>query len=655
MKKSIKILIVFITTLVMITIVNINASVGYTYDHRGDPIYSTAGFTINQTPFLANDLQIPFNEFGSPEDFYVYTDENNETVIYIVDSSSNKLFVLDSNLKLTNSISEFKLNVNNFSDDVLREIKSGGNYVVLRDQILSIPQSMEDVNLVPGSTDEVEIIYNVRESDQEYIVKWVSENEEIATVDEKEENFFIVAKALGTTNIVGSLYSVNDEENALEKVTIKVRVTETPEPAEVGEKNHGFSLSELRAKGTINLKLKGVSGVYRNLTARTNEDFIYLCDSGNNQVVVIDSKTYEIVKFITTPKGISFEKFIFSPKEVVTDRAGRMYVIADNVYEGIMQFSREGEFNRYTGVNYITLSPWDAFWRNFSTEEQLSKQKSIINTSFTSMAVDKEGFIYTTTTALKNDSGLITDDNNMVKRINPTGEDVLRRNGYQPPKGDVQYVLGTTDSTINGPSTFGGITVNDIGVYTILDSKMGRLYTYDFEGNLLYISGEGFYIKSAQKPSEFDVLTNPVAVRYFGEDILVLDKNNKALILFEPTDIARLINKAVEFEYYGDKMSAANIWVEVIKQNANYEYAYIGIGRMYLENKDYATAMKYFKYGRDRALYSRAFKMKRDATIRKYFTPVVLTIFVCGTGLYILKKVKHRNDPKVEDTGMGDE
>jgi hypothetical protein len=384
-----------------------------------------------------------------------------------------------------------------------------------------------------------------------------------------------------------------------------------------------------------------VVGVYRSVIEKTGEDYIYLCDKGNNQIVVVDALTYEVVKFVTVPDDISFQGVTFAPKDIITDVTGRMYVIADNIFEGIIQFSVDGIFNRFTGVNYVTLSAWEIFWRNISTESQLSKQSSIINTSFTSMCTNSSGFIYSTSFAITNEDGIVTNDNSMIKLINTSGKDVIRRNGYQAPKGDVIYIRSSTAAAVRGPSKLTGITVNDYGVYTVVDSKMGKLFTYDYEGNLLYISGEPLYL-AAERGAQIDTLSNPVAITYHGDDILVLDKNSKAILVYENTDIGALINEAVQFEYVGDNDQAALKWMEVVKQNSNYEYAYIGIGKMYNKQKDYEKAMEYFKIGADRDAYSRAFKLYRDARIRKSFPYITagLLAIVAGMIAYGIYKKK---------------
>lgn len=668
MKKYVKLLIVLLTVLLIPMGFHVQASTGYTYDHTGQPIYSTIGLTVNQAPYIASSLGIANIDFTSPEDLFVYRDENDQITMYIADSASNKIFILNESFQLQETLSKFRVDVTRFSDDVLRAIKSQKSYVIARDKLFTIPQTMEYTYLVHNVDvqETLAITYEITNAvDFEYTIEWESNHEDIATVEwvgeAGEEIETIVTHGVGIATVTGTLYKEADPNNPESEresmATVSIRVTVTDEPlAEIPviEKNHDFSLVELKALGTFNLYLNSVTCVYRAVNPNTGEDYIYLADKGNNQVVVIDSVTHEVVQFVTTPDDVAFADKSFVPTKVITDGAGRMYIIADNVYEGIMQFSREGIFNRFTGVNYVSLTPWEIFWRNFSTEAQLAKQSSIINTSFTSMSVDKNSFIYTTSFAITNSDGLITDDNSMIKKINPSGKDVLRRNGYQPPKGDVVYVRGGTLAAVRNPSKFVGITVNDYGVYTVVDSKMGRLFTYDNDGKLLYISGDSLYL-GAQKGTQITSLSNPVAIRYHGENILVLDKNNKAILVFEPTDIGAKINQAVNLEYIGDMVQAADIWEDVVRQNANYEYGYIGIGKKYLKQGEYQLAMEYFEIGADRALYSKAFKLYRDRIIRQYFSPVMITLFALIAARVTYRVINRKKFRKDEETGIGDE
>ncbi|MBO7086430.1 MAG: hypothetical protein J6W25_04875 [Bacilli bacterium] len=422
-----------------------------------------------------------------------------------------------------------------------------------------------------------------------------------------------------------------------------------------------MSLNAIRNAGTYTIGLANPKSAYRSVITKfadeslDNRDFLYICDYDNNQVLCIDSQTLEIKIVITNPNEyenvLVFDAQVFQPQKVVTDNAGRIYVIANSVFEGILQFDADGIYKRFTGVNNVTLTAWDIFWLSVSTEAQYESRKSYINTTFTSMAVDVTGtFIYSTASPITNSNGSVN-STAMIKKLNPAGKDVLRRNGYAPPQGDLTYVADTANGAeiAVGPSSFNAIAVNEYGMYTVVDSKRNRLFTYDNEGHLLYISGEsGKYT---------NVLDAPVAIQYYGDDIIVLDKNTKELKVFVSTEIGGYINKAVELEYKGDIDSAAEYWKKVIKFNANYEYAYVGVGKKYLKDKEYKTAMQYFKNGSNKLQYSEAYKLYRNNIIKKYAPPVLYVIVGLVIVLVVFKIVRKKlgkNKPK-EELNMGED
>ncbi|MFA5542966.1 MAG: hypothetical protein WC008_00775 [Bacilli bacterium] len=664
MKRNFKFLIILLATLIVTAGVNVKASSGYTYNHRGEPIYSTTGFTINQLPYLAQDLGIDNKDFRTPEDMFIYEDDNNQKVIYLIDSTSNKLFVFNESFQLLETKVSFHVDVDNFTDDELDKMKSSGSYVIAKDTILTIPANQTKVNIANGASQVID--YELADLDFTYELDWESNDTDIVTLTDKDDVLTLNAVGVGVTTVKGTLTQIEEvvevdelgnETTVFERtVLVEVNIEVSTDPEEVlvpAAKNNSFSINELRGIGSFDLYLNGVVGVYRAKNPNTGEDYIYLSDKNNNQVVILDSITYEVVQVVTKPTNATFESRAFSPKELITDGAGRLYIIADNVNEGIMQFSKEGSFHRFVGVNYVTLSPWDIFWRNLATDEQLAKQSTLINTSFTALAVDNRGFIYAASYALRDDDGLVTNDNAMIKKLNTVGDDGLRRNGYQPPKGDVVYVQGGTETLVRGPSKFAAITVNDYGMYTILDKKMGKLFTYDNEGRLLYISGDAMYIEQ-ESGKQINTLANPVSVNYLNDNIVVLDKKSSAIIVYEPTDIGALINEAAKLEFVGDKKTAATIWERVVKLNANYEYGYVGIGQMYMDERDYKTAMFYFERGANRDLYSKAYKLHRDAQIREYFGPVaIVAITLIGARIAYNVFIKKKHKIKDED-GFGD-
>jgi tetratricopeptide (TPR) repeat protein len=235
----------------------------------------------------------------------------------------------------------------------------------------------------------------------------------------------------------------------------------------------------------------------------------------------------------------------------------------------------------------------------------------------------------------------------MIKRINPSGKDVLTRNGYSVPKGDLVYIRTGGTVAERGPSRFSAVTVNDYGVYTLADEKSGRLFSYDDEGNLLYISGG--------RGNELTNLNTPVAIRYQGENIIALDRENQSVIRFEPTDIAISINKAVRYHYIGNLIASSEEWKNVVAQNPNYEYAYVGIGKSLLNEGRYVEAMSYFQTGFSVSYYSKAYKLYRDEQVNKYFTAVMSVVLIGAGGLIGYKIYRNIRYKKHDSEEVGDE
>ena len=631
-KNVIKICAFVLSIFLCVFMLSLNVdAIGYTYDHKGKVIYSTDGFTVNQTPYIYSNLGLAeISDLANPKDLLVYRDsrKDNDTTVYLLDGGSkgtdsarpSTLYQLDENLKLKEDgrISYFYFNPQRTNDD--------GTYAFSNENLMAIKNAAftYDGDKVKNITAEL-----------------------MVPVDGKDEHTGL--------DIIKS--TPDEEDNNMSANTV------------------GFgSIADIRQYTKVKMYMTGATALCRlyktNSTPYT--DYMYITDLTSNQVLVIDMdsydqelKTYEVVQVVTAPLE-ELGTTTFKPKKVTVDAAGRIYVICDNIYDGIMEFSVDGTFDRYIGTNYVTLSAWKIFWRNFKTESQLAQEKTIINTSFTSMTY-KNNMIYTTSYALYNESGVLTNDNVMIKKINPSGTDVLRRNGYTKPKGDNTYFKSNDTNGTYGPSKLDAITVNDYGAYTVVDSARGRLFTYDNEGNLLYISGTGGS-GDISTNTQIDKITSPVAVQYLGENVLVLDSRRQAIIIFEPTEIAKVINKAVECEYEGRSdgeyledgtyiPGAYDYWKQVILLNANYEYAYVGIGKHYMNLKEYKTALENFKLGYDRLYYGKAYKQYRDSIIKKNFAWVAITLFVLIVGLAIFKRVRKKKlgIKDEEMTGIGDE
>jgi DNA-binding beta-propeller fold protein YncE len=369
------------------------------------------------------------------------------------------------------------------------------------------------------------------------------------------------------------------------------------------------------------------------------DGYIYVADTENRRVIALDGDT--VVRVISNPQSEMLEdNFDFVPLKVTVDFAGRVFVIARNMFQGIMTFNQEGEFVGFYGTINVTITLWQRFWRAISTQEQRARQQLFIPTEFTGLDVDPAGFVYA--------SNVDRDGEQAVRRLNPNGEDVLRRGENDNVGGDLLQ-FPASDSAFAGPSNIIDVTYRGKGMYSLLDSRRGRIFTYDHEGNLLYIFGG-----MGQQAGTF---RQPTAIAAQETRILALDAIRNELITFEQTQYGSLINQAIALRYDGDETQAVEKWREVLILNENFELANAGIGKAYLTAGDNETAMYYLELGMDRVHYSIAFRRWRNDFLKDNIG-WMLTLLVIGIFAYVViriilrKKRGHVVDDDVTGGGM---
>lgn len=369
-------------------------------------------------------------------------------------------------------------------------------------------------------------------------------------------------------------------------------------------------------EGTL-LSLNGPYGV------DVTDSGIFICDTGNYRVVKL-SHDLEVLSIVSEMDDPTFDEVLFEPKKITVDTTDRMYVVAKNIYEGIVEINSDGSFNRYTGVNPIELTPLEILQRKLMTEEQIAQLQLYLPTEYTNVQINDRNFIYATSKVSDNN------DENPIQLINPKGVDVIKRNGYQPPMGDVQYVVSINNYVVEGPSSLVDIDYTDDGIYTVLDQKRSRLFTYDSEGYLLYIDGDA--------GNQTDKFSEGVALAYFNDNMLVLDRKTKTIVVYGMTEFGTKVNQAIHYQNEGMYEEAASIWQEVIEMNANYEIAYDGIGKLLLREERYKEALEYFEISHDQYYYSKAYQAYRNEIIKSNFGYIIGGV-VLVSGLLITRHI----------------
>lgn len=357
---------------------------------------------------------------------------------------------------------------------------------------------------------------------------------------------------------------------------------------------------------------------------------LYVADSQNRRVVVLDADG-RLLQIVADPQSESFtEDYIFTPLKVTVDYADRIYVIAQNMFEGIMVFESDGTFASFFGTIEVEISLWDKFWSRVATKEERSNQQLYIPTEFTGIDIDPEGFVYASNIDAAGMQG--------VRRLNPRGEDVIKKGQNQNLGGDL-WINGSTEYA--GASQFTDVLYRDNGIYSCLDRKRGRVFTYDHEGNLLYIFGG--------LGTQEGTFTMPVAIEQIGSNLAVLDATRGSILCFAATEYGSLINEAVALRYGADEAEAVPLWERVLELDENNELANTGIGKAYLTAGDYKKAMYYLELGMNRDYYSIAYRRYRNALLAKNIGYVLTGGVVLIFGLMIGKTVKKKRKGAVRD------
>lgn len=373
-----------------------------------------------------------------------------------------------------------------------------------------------------------------------------------------------------------------------------------------------------------------------------SDNNLYIADSGNGRIIKMDAD-FRVLEVFNTPESVLFPKdFIYSPQKIAVDKSKKMFVISTGVNQGLMEFNADGKFMGFLGAPKVTFNFSDYLWKQFATKEQKARSIKFVPTEFSNVIVDSDGFLYgivsTINTMLQGHAFYTGNrsEQNPVKRFNATGKDILVRNGVVPTYGDLVYT--NTEGTIRGASNIVDVTVDENGIYSMLDSTRGRIFTYDADGNLMYVFGG--------LGNQLGVFTSPIAIERINDQLLVLDKRNGEITIFERTKYGKSLHAAIELYNRGEYASSVEKWKEVLIHNSNYQPAHIGIGKNYLRNDDYANAIKYLRMGNEKLYQSKAYGYYRDELMYKniHIVFIVITLLAAfGILLHIQKKRRVRS------------
>lgn len=366
----------------------------------------------------------------------------------------------------------------------------------------------------------------------------------------------------------------------------------------------------------------------------TADQRYYIADTGNSRVLVCDAGGNVLLQIEKPADLLGTNLTSFLPTRVVVDSVGRISIVARNMNSGLMQFTAEGKFTGYAGAPSVSVDAFTKLLRKFSTAAQKAQMQQYVPTEYNNIKIDSNNFIWGTISSISADSlnGVIWGKDlsgkvTPIKKLNTMGTDVLRRKGVFPPVGDLVFV--------DTPSKIIDVGLGPYNMYSLLDSSMGRIFTYNNDGILLYAFGG----KGTKKGN----LQIPAAIDYVGDLILVLDSGLCQIVVYQPTRYGTLLNDAEGSYEEGDYETANQKWADAAEMNSNFEYAYVGLGNAKYRVGEYKEAMDYYEYADSRLNYSNAKEKLRKETAAGLFPIIFAAVFgliLLYLGVCIYKKIR---------------
>lgn len=304
----------------------------------------------------------------------------------------------------------------------------------------------------------------------------------------------------------------------------------------------------------------------------------------------------------------------YMPQKVVADSAGRVYVLSQGIFQGLICYNADGSFLSFYGANHVEVTAKVALQkllRVFMTREQRAGLESFIPIEYTNIDIDSEDMIYAAVGTLEETRGM------SVYKLNPLG--VAYRKW---PAGALADVLDNED-----------------GLYTCL-TRGSNKEIFEFADN-----GSGIMLTCGGNGTQRGLFQDPCAIARLDGDILALDRQSGSVTRFAPTPFGRAVHEAIKLSDEGRYREAIELYREILKMDAHYTFAYMGLGMANYEMEQYEDAMRYYRLANDKQGYSDAFKERSTALLRENMG----WILACGAALFTgLKLVGWRRRKKRE-------
>ena len=351
---------------------------------------------------------------------------------------------------------------------------------------------------------------------------------------------------------------------------------------------------------------------------------MYVADTDNSRIIHMDPDGNFVEEFGSPTSDLQVSDS-FMPTKLIVSKTGYIYVIRG---ENIMAIDGNGVLRGYYGQTNIGYDFTEALMRIFASEEQKKFITKRLASSYINLTLGDDDMIYAT--SMEREEG-------EIKKLNSIGTNIYRKyktigNSIRNPITDFinnkilkAVVAGNTfrfgeyfdDNGMYMEPIFTDICVDDQGIVTVAERMNGKIYQYDQDGRMLVaFGGLGEKKGTFTRVSALDVDSKG--------NILILDRINNNIQVFEPTEFIQLVHDATSAYNDGDYAGSYELWRKVLAIDENYDLAHVGIARAYYKQEQYKLSMEESKLVGDRDTYTMAFDEYKYVVLREHFFLIIL-------------------------------
>jgi hypothetical protein len=327
---------------------------------------------------------------------------------------------------------------------------------------------------------------------------------------------------------------------------------------------------------------------------------------------VLLSQEGKVIMWYERPNSPIFGKNTnFNPKKAVSDKKGNVYIVSEGSYDGIIQFSKEGEFLGYFGANNANLTPLEAIQELIFTKEQKNKLFNRIPNTFYNIAMDKKGMAYTITQSSKGHA---------IKKHSVSGTNIL-----------------SPDIRMMDEENFVDSSVGSYGqIYALTET--GLIYEYDSTGNLIFsFGGRAISIER----NGLSTVGSGIAADE-DNNIYVLDKERGVVQVFYPTIFAVMTHKAISLFESGKYSESKDLWQQLLQLSGTSKIAHLGLGKAYFQANNFELAAYHFKIAQNRIDYSESYWEIRNKWLQDNGSFIIIFLVLLVIAHKVLKIIDER-------------